>query len=222
LNGSTSNVYYLQNSADYRHFVKSADTELEIPGDIKLLPRPRLGFIGNINHLIDYELLAKLSGEFTNGAIVMIGGEQKNSGITRDRWYQKTKTNGNVHYLGFHDYEKLPNYLKGFDVCLMPFRLNDWMRYSAPNKTYQYLASGKPIVSTDFPEVHHVEQVVHIAKNHTEFIEMVRRALNDKSDIGKAARQQVAFENSTEKWAEKVMEILNKSLTERKPFTGLS
>lgn len=222
LRETNAKVYYLHNAADYRHFVKSADNELEIPDNIKLLPRPRLGFFGNINHLIDYELITKLAGEFTNGAIVMIGGEQKNTGITHDHWYQMTKTMGNVHYLGFRDYENLPVYLKGFDVCLMPFRLNDWMQYSAPNKTFQYLASGKPIVSTDFPEVHNVESVIYIAKKHTEFVKLVREALNDSSETKKAERQQVAFENSTEKWAEKVMQILYKTINEKKPFTGLS
>ena len=215
LNGMCTGLYYLHNAADYRHFAKSAASELEISADIKYFPRPILGFFGNINNLIDYELLTKLAAAFHSGSIVLIGGEQKITRVHNDTWYQKTKTIENIHYLGFRDYDNLPAYLQAFDVCLMPFRLIDWMRYSAPNKTYQYLASGKPVVSTDFPEMHYVEKVISIGKSHAEFIELVRQALNDSSPEKRTARQQVASENSTEKWAEKVMNILSKTLNEK-------
>ena len=219
---SHQNTQYLHNAADYRHFAKSATGELEIPVDIRHFPRPILGFFGNINNLIDYELLTKLATAFNNGSIVIIGGEQKITRVQSDTWFQKTKTIENIHYLGFKDYDKLPAYLKGFDVCLMPFRLNDWMRHSAPNKTFQYLASGKPVVSTDFTEARNFKMVVSIAKTHAEFIELMRQALNDNSPEKKAARQQVAYENSTEKWAEKVMNILTKTLNEKRPINGAS
>lgn len=211
LKSAPASVHYVNNAADYEHFAKSAYSNLEIPDDMQELPRPRLGFFGNINHLIDYELLAKLAGEFPGGAVVMIGGEHKNTGITSDEWYQRTKLIKNIYYLGFREYDKLPSYLKVFDVCLLPYRLNDWMRYSAPNKTYQYLASGKPVVSIDFPEAHVAEKVMLIAKSHQEFIEMVKNASNDKDESKRVGRQRFAFENSTEKWAEKVMEIIGKS-----------
>jgi len=210
---SHPNIHYLRNSADYKHFSKSADTALKIPEEAAKLPRPRLGFIGYINNLIDFELLVRLSDEFSTGSVVLIGAEQKNTGITGDIWFQKTKNKRNIHYLGFKDYENLPAYLKGFDICLMPFRLNEWMQHSAPNKTYQYLASGKPVVSTDFPEVRYLSDVIRIGKDHEDFVRQVREALSEKSDSLMAERKKIAAENSTENRAVRVMEIVNRAIT---------
>ncbi len=215
LKTTVKNIHYLRNCADYNHFAKSAGDKLSVPAELQNLKKPILGFIGYINHLLDYELLTKIAAAFPNSSIVIIGGVQTITNVHRDNWYQKTKALENIHYLGFRDYEKLPAFLKGIDVCLMPFRLNDWMRYSAPNKTYQYLASGKPIVSTNFPEMEHVKNVVHVATGHEEFIRMVQEALNDRSEIKKAERQKVAFENSTENRALKMMRILSEFLKQR-------
>jgi glycosyltransferase involved in cell wall biosynthesis len=201
-------AHYLQNSADYGHFSRSAQLELEIPNDIKDIPGPKLGFIGFINHLIDFELLAKLASEFPNASVILIGGEQVETGIANDIWYQRTKSARNIHYLGYKNYRLLPAYLKAFNICLMPFRLNDWMMHSAPNKTYQYLASGKPIVSTDFTEIRQYYNLVYIAKSHPEFVEEVKKALMEKNSELTYARQKAAQENSTEKRAEKVMKLL--------------
>jgi len=215
LRSAHSHVHYLHNSADYAHFSKSENTELEIPAEIKGLAKPVLGFIGYLNHLIDFELLAMLSNEFTSGSIVIIGSEQKINRVTNDSWYQITRQTKNIHYLGFKDYETLPAYLKGFDVCLLPFRSNEWMRYSAPNKTFQYLATGKPVVSTDFPEMRAFKNVVHVADNHNRFINMVREAINENSEAKRAERKKIALENSTDTRAVKVMSLLNGTLKER-------
>ncbi len=217
LRKSHPNIHYLRNSADYKHFSKSADTALKIPDEIANLPQPRLGFIGYINNLIDFELLVRLSDEFSESSVVLIGAEQKNTGIMNSDWYHKCKSQKNIHYLGFKTYETLPAYLKGFDICLMPFRLNEWMQYSAPNKTYQYLASGKPVVSTDFPEVRYLANVIRIGKDHNDFVRQVREALSEKSDLLTAERKKIAAENSTENRAVKVMEIVNRAITLDKP-----
>ncbi len=215
LRSTHSNVYYLHNSADYAHFSKSETAELEIPAEIKGLAKPVLGFVGYLNHLIDFELLAMLANEFTNGSIVVIGSEQKINKVTNDSWYQITKQLNNIHYFGFKDYESLPEYLRGFDVCLLPFRLNVWMRYSAPNKTFQYLATGKPIISTDFPEMQAFKNVVYVASDHKQFIKMAREALNESNEAKRVERKKIALENSTENRSVKVMNILNALLKQR-------
>lgn len=216
LNNLHSNTYYLRNSADYNHFSKSTDTTLEIPPEVTTLPKPRLGFIGYINNLIDFELLVLLADEFSNGSIIMIGAEQKNTGITQDTWFQKTKQKKNIHYLGFKNYESLPAYQKSFDICLMPFRLNEWMQHSAPNKTYQYLASGKPVVSTDFPEIRHLKHVIRIGNDHGDFVRQAKEAQSEKSDALAGERKKIAQENSTENRAVKVMELIRRTISRAK------
>jgi glycosyltransferase involved in cell wall biosynthesis len=104
----------------------------------------------------------------------------------------------NVHYLGWRPYDTLPAYMKAMDVCLMPYRLNEWMRNAHLNKTYQYLAAGKPVVSTAFPEVIRLEKVISVAKHTEDFIAAVEKALNrtdTTQDI--ADRLEIARQNSS-------------------------
>lgn len=210
------NVHYLQNAADYKHFSKSREDSIDIPIDIKAFTGPKLGFIGNINNLIDFELLVDLANNLSDMSIILIGGEQIETGIKKDPWFLKTKSLKNIHYLGHKDYESLPAYLKAFDVCLLPFRLNDWMMHSAPNKTYQYLASGKPIVSTDFTEIRQYEEVVYVCQSHAQFVEKVRQAVQENSNELAAARQEIAFKNSTDKHAAKILSIILQSIEANK------
>jgi glycosyltransferase involved in cell wall biosynthesis len=207
-----SSIHYLPNCADYDHFAKTADDSLAVPDELNAIVKPILGFVGYINHLIDFELLNKLAEVNDNWSIVIIGSEHRISGVHRDAAYQKSENYPNVHYLGFKPYDELPSYLKGFDVCLMPFRLNDWMRYSAPNKVYQYLAAGKSVVSTNFTEIEVVKDVIAVAENHQEFIDYVRSVIDGNSEEKIKRRQEVAREYSTEARAKKVATIINDAM----------
>jgi glycosyltransferase involved in cell wall biosynthesis len=211
LKKTQASVHYLPNAADYHHFSKSRDESLAVPDDIAGLPSPRMGFIGYINHLIDFELIAKLAKNFPESSLIMIGGVQSISKVSDDLLYNATLQISNVHYRGFKKYETLPAYLKGFDICLMPFRLNDWMKHSAPNKTYQYLASGKPIVSTDFTEIRRYADIVRVGKSHDEFIKLVGEAISERDGQLVQKRLTTAMENSTENRAKKLFELISKT-----------
>jgi glycosyltransferase involved in cell wall biosynthesis len=94
----------------------------------------------------------------------------------------------NIHWLGQRDYATLPAYVKGFDVCLMPFALNEATEYINPTKTLEYMAAGKPIVSTAiYDVVHHFTPVVAVARSHDEFVSRIRGAL-DTPDTALIAR----------------------------------
>src|SRR5204863_2189814 len=114
-----------------------------------------------------YELIEKLanSGEFS---IAMIGPTCKvdPNGLPK---YER------LHWLGRREYAQLPAYTKGFDVCLMPFALNEATEYINPTKALEYMATGRPIVSTPVPDVvSNFGKVVKIASKHDEFIETCR------------------------------------------------
>jgi len=207
-----SNIQYLPNCADFSHFSRAVDEDLAVPSELSNIPPPRLGFVGYINHLIDFELVNKLAIAKKNVSIVIIGSEQRITGIHKDAHYRQSQKITNIHFLGFKPYNELPKYLKGFDVCLMPFRLNEWMRYSAPNKVYQYLAAGKPVVSTNFTETEVAKDVISIARDHQGFIDSVTNLLNESNTDNKHRRLSFAKEHSTEARAEKVAAIINATL----------
>ena len=84
-----------------------------------------------------------------------------------------------MHWLGFRPYEEIPRYGAGFDVAIMPWRDNEWIRNCNPIKLKEYLALGLPVVSTDFPEVHRYASVVRIARSPEEFVQLVATTLDD-------------------------------------------
>ena len=95
-----------------------------------------------------------------------------------------------MHWLGHRPYAEIPGTAVGFDVALMPWLDNEWIEHCNPIKLKEYLALGLPIVSTDFPEVHHYADVVRIGRDHDSFVNEVEKALLDRTS-GAARRQAI-------------------------------
>lgn len=207
-----ANTHYLPNCAEYHLFSQKVPDWEKIAVDLAGLPSPRLGYIGGLNDWMDLDLLIKLAEAYPDASLVLIGGESSPRQFQQDTRYQRLKSMTNVHFLGFKKYETLPAYLHGLDVCLLPFILNEWIRNCSPNKIYQYLAAGKPVVSTDYPEARHAEPDIMVAADHTEFVSLVDRALGSHDDETIRARQKRAQANTTETRADALLELVRQSL----------
>ena len=158
---------------DVNHFGSARSPETPVPEDIAHLSGPVLGFFGVVDERMDYELLAKLADANPAWHIVIVGPRTKveESALPRRQ---------NIHWLGGRDYNQLPAYAKRFDVCLMPFALNEATEYINPTKALEYMATGKPIVSTAIEDVVlQFSQVVSIADTHDEFIDLCRTAVQN-------------------------------------------
>ena len=137
------------------------------------MPGPVLGYYGVIDERIDLDLIATLAAARPNWSIVMVGPVAKidPAALPRAR---------NIHYLGRKDYAELPAYLAGWDVALMPFAINEATRFISPTKTPEYLAAGRPVVSTPVTDVvRHYGDVegVLIAGDAEAFVKACERAL---------------------------------------------
>jgi UDP-galactopyranose mutase len=166
------NVHCFPSSVDRAHFAK-ARAQLFDPADQEDLPRPRLGFYGVIDERFDTELLAKVAEMRPDWSFVMVGPVVKIS-------EEDLPKRPNIHYLGGKSYGELPSYLSGWDVALMPFAMNESTQFISPTKTPEYLAGGKPVVSTPIKDVvRHYGQLegVKIADNADDFITQCERAL---------------------------------------------
>ncbi|HVU30992.1 MAG TPA: glycosyltransferase [Sphingomicrobium sp.] len=139
------NVHCFASSVDRAHFAK-ARSKLFDPTDQEDLPRPRLGFYGVIDERFDTELLAKVAQMRPDWSFVMVGPVVKIS-------EEELPKRPNIHYLGGKTYAELPAYLSGWDVALMPFAMNESTQFISPTKTPEYLAGGKPVVSTPVKDV---------------------------------------------------------------------
>jgi glycosyltransferase involved in cell wall biosynthesis len=164
-----SNSFCYGCGVDAKHFGKASDPKLRLPSEMADFPRPIFGYIGVVDERIDYELLACLA-DSTNGTIVMIGPWTK---VEPASFPQRD----NLQWLGGRDYSELPRYANGFDVCIMPFAMNEATRFINPTKALEYMATARPIVSTPIEDVvAQFSDVVIIAEDVTTFANACERA----------------------------------------------
>jgi UDP-galactopyranose mutase len=165
-------IHPFPSSVDREHFAL-ARVGLADPGDQSALPRPRFGFYGVVDERMDLDLLRELADARPHWSIVMVGPVVKIDEAELPR-------RPNLHYLGGKTYAELPDYLSGWDVALMPFAMNEATRFISPTKTPEYLAAGRPVVSTPIGDVirHYGEiEGVLIAGTAVEFIAACDEAL---------------------------------------------
>jgi glycosyltransferase involved in cell wall biosynthesis len=145
-----------------------------------LIPNPRIGFFGVIDERMDLDLLQTISAEKPDWQFILIGPVVKIDPST-------LPMAPNIHYLGGKSYEELPTYLAGWDVAMMPFAINDSTRFISPTKTPEYLAGGKPVVSTPIRDVvspYGEKGLVYIANTASEFIKGIEQELTMENKQG--------------------------------------
>lgn len=139
------NIHPFPSSVDRAHFSRARAMDA-VPDDQTMLAGPRFGFYGVIDERMDLDMIAGLADAHPEWSIVMVGPVVKIDPAELPR-------RANIHYLGGKQYEELPAYLGGWDVALMPFAINDSTKFISPTKTPEYLAGGRPVVSTPITDV---------------------------------------------------------------------
>lgn len=170
-------VYPFPSSVDVPHFAQ-ARAALPEPEDQARIPGPRLGFYGVIDERFDLDLVAEVARARADWQFVLIGPVVKIDPATLPQ-------RDNIHYLGGKCYDELPEYLAGWDVAIMPFALNESTRFISPTKTPEFLAAGRPVVSTPIRDVvrtYGESGVVRIARSAGDFMQAVEAALADARD----------------------------------------
>lgn len=186
------NVHFFGCGVDAAHFAAARDGDTAIPAELATLPRPVAGYIGVIDERLDYALLAALAEQLPDVTLAMVGPVVK---VDPRDLPRRT----NIHYPGQQPYDRLPAFMKGFDVCLMPFALNRATEYINPTKTLEYMAAGKPIVSTPIPDVlRNFVPIVDVADTAQAYATAVRQALTVPNDARRAAGITRAEESSWE------------------------
>jgi glycosyltransferase involved in cell wall biosynthesis len=171
---------FLDHGVDLEHFTERPDDEL--PGDLVALPAPRVGYFGNLaDYRVDFDLLERIARELPEVQLVLVG----ESTSAMDRFTPLT----NVHWLGPRSYAEIPAYGSGFDVGLMPYLRNEWIRHSNPIKLKEYLALGLPVVSTEVPEVGRYTDWLFMADDPDDFLAKLRLALDGGAPSNREGRR---------------------------------
>ena len=188
-------VVNLPHGVDAEHFAKAADPATRVPDDLASLPRPVVGFFGLLAEWVDLPLIRAIAMARPDWSVVLIGPATTDLAPLRGL--------ANVHLLGPRSYASLPGYCRGFDVALIPFVKNELTERANPIKLREYLASGKPIVSTPLPEVAHFGDLVRTADGPEEFVREIERCLVD--DPALPARRMARVRGET--WAARAAQL---------------
>jgi glycosyltransferase involved in cell wall biosynthesis len=209
------NVHCYPSSVDADDFVSPAHPVP--PPDQAHIPRPRLGYCGVLDERMDLELLAALADACRDWQVILIGPTVKIDPRT-------LPTRPNLHYLGVRPYAQLPSYLASWDVALIPFARNAATHFISPTKTLEYLAAGKPVVSTaisDVVQTYGQAGLVRIAGSVDEFIAGVEASLQLPDPSWQAAVKDFLSRTSWEAtWME--MNTLLNAAVHRRPHTESS
>jgi glycosyltransferase involved in cell wall biosynthesis len=189
-------THVVHHAADFDHFSKAALAATAVPPEIVQLPKPVIGCVGVMDpQRFDVALIERLSEARPHWTFVLVGPARAGMSLAR------LEKRANVYLTGNKPIEELPNYLKGMDVLLIPYQVNEATRDIYPLKLQEYLATGKPIVSSSLPAVLPYRPHVRVADSHEAFLPAIEEALASPGDA--AARQAVARANS---WDQRIAE----------------
>jgi len=173
-----SNIHMFPSSVDSEHFASARLPGIVEPADQARIPRTRVGFFGVLDERLDRELLAGVAALRPQWHLILLGPVAKIDPAS-------LPSGPNIHYLGQKTYAELPRYLAGWDVAMLPFARNEATRYISPTKTPEYLAGGKPVVSTSIADVvvpYNILGLVRIADTPRDFVLAVEAALGENSE----------------------------------------
>lgn len=202
-----SNVHLALHGVDYEHFCRAADAQTAMARELASLPRPVLGFHGLIADWVDLPLLADLARLRPNWSIVLVGRP--------DTDISSIQGIPNVHLLGHRPYEELPNYLRGFDVALLPFVKNELTISANPLKLREYLAAGLPVVATPIPEVERLAPPVRLASTAEEYAQQIERILAQGRAGPSPQRSREVCNESWDKKVEEMEELVSDTLARK-------
>ena len=189
-------TYVSPHGVDHALFARALDDATAVPADLACLPRPRIGFYGTLRDWVDFELIGHVARKRPDWAIALIG--QQLADMTPIRGL------ANVHLLGQKQHYELPAYCKGFDVGMIPYRIDERMTFVNPLKLREYLSAGLPVVSTPVPEVTRLSHLAHVAETADAFVAAIERALGESSPAARGARSLLMKE---ETWAARVAQV---------------
>ena len=166
-------TYFFPSGIDFDLFQKALLPSLALAPDIQNIPKPIIGFVGGmVNAKMNWQWIEKASNVKTEWSFVFIGPcvEKPPHGITSKK---------NIFFLGTKKMESLPQYIKAFDVCIIPYQGEEFLKNCFPTKVFEYLAAGKPVVSCFIPDLEEYNRVVRLSKNFEEFVSNMEIALEE-------------------------------------------
>jgi glycosyltransferase involved in cell wall biosynthesis len=205
-------IEMVPNGVDVEHFGRAARPDTVAPASVQALTRPVIGYLGAVQYWVDFDLIAHAARAHPEWSFVFVGSVEPLARVDKVRGLP------NVHFLGRHPYGALPEFVAGFDVCINPYVLDQVAENVDPLKLYDYLASGKPIVSTDIPAARRFADLLRLTRTPEDFTRSIEAALRDPGDAG--ARQRAAAQHSWEARFHRLQTIVESWMRSPAPFSS--
>jgi glycosyltransferase involved in cell wall biosynthesis len=182
------NTQFVPNGVDYEKYA----TPTAEPAELHSIPKPRIGYTGNLKRMLDWRLLLELSTMHPEWSFVLVGRMQPHLEV-REVQVELSRCQ-NIYLIGPQPSESIPSFVQHLDVCIMPYMLDGYTKYIYPLKLHEYLASGNPVVGSPIPALQAFRDVVLLANGSQEWSGMLTRALSPQENTSerRIARQQVA------------------------------
>ncbi|MFH1565368.1 MAG: glycosyltransferase [bacterium] len=180
--GGISKAHWAPNGVDVKHFKKLTE---RVPNSMKDLKHPIIGYEGVIQDRLDIDLIKYLAKKNPDKSFVFVGWLWRGLDEIINREFASLE---NVRFTGRKTYDELPDYMHLFDVAIIPHKVNEFTKSMNPLKIYEYLACGKPIVSTNVSGVEEFKDFIKVAENKEEFNQYIGEVLNSDSEELKLAR----------------------------------
>ncbi len=175
------------------------DREIVAAADLGAIPYPIIGYVGFLSsRRLDVQLIAHIARQRPAWSIVLVGPE--------DEVFKASDLHSipNVHFLGSRDSSVLPDYIKGFDICMNPQVVNDATIGNYPRKIDEYLAMGKPTIATTTEAMEYFRKYTYLGATHEDYINLIEKALSENSPEKQQERRKFALSHT---WENNVKEI---------------
>ncbi|OGR88959.1 MAG: hypothetical protein A2992_06970 [Elusimicrobia bacterium RIFCSPLOWO2_01_FULL_59_12] len=199
-------VFPLYAAADTECFGSQNKAPIEL--EINALPRPWIGFAGSINEQMDLDLLCHAADRWPGASFMLIGPINGRRAFRTSLGLNRLLSKPNVRYLGEKPYEDLPSYLQRMNVLLMPFRVMEYTHHTFFNKVFQYLALGKPVVSTAMHESLRLKDLLYVAHDQDSFVKLIDTAMKEQDPAQVERRRAFARENNWNRRIEGCLQAL--------------
>jgi glycosyltransferase involved in cell wall biosynthesis len=178
--------------------------------DIQAIPSPRIGIIGTFDARINSDILNQIALSHTEWHLLLVG--RVRPGFPHLTQLRERK---NIHFLGNRPYAEIPLFMAGCAIFLAPYVMNERTQYINPLKIYEYLATGKPVITSPLPEIQNLKPIVSFAENSKEFIDLIKLALSGDTEEKQQARRKQAQSYDWDQRVDYILQIIQKELEKK-------
>jgi glycosyltransferase involved in cell wall biosynthesis len=178
--------------------------DTRVPPDINSIKRPQAIYVGVLQERMDVELMERVIRSLPEYSFIFVGPEIVKS------YFDPLKSMQNVRFLGFKDYKSMPAYINSADVCIIPHKVNRFTDSQNPLKIYEYLACGKPVVSTSVAGTDDFKGHIYLADDAVSFADSIRRAVAENSGLREKERREAARQNTWDIRIENMIHVMNR------------